>query len=766
MKLIIYFLIFQFSHCGFLSYSFADYNLTKSLRCGLESSSDHSLSEELVKPIEKKEKISEGPESLNFSFDKNSYICKLQAIEPLSKEYDLLVVGASNQDYIDLLIQNSSGANSYYELGDRRSFHPSLLTDYPYTIPWESASGLVIRLKTHDGLHDPITLKLVKSKEYWSKVKIDTTIESIFLGAILSQIVYNLLIYFGVKDLSYLFFILYQVSIFMWFAGYYGKFSKTIYSSFLGNQMLALASCGIVFSFAQFSIQFLDIKKKLIKRINFSFIGVLSFVIILIFLNYYSLSYLIILLIEVIAIVGIIPVLIYLSYIQNKRITHIYWIAFSPMLFGALLLIFKMFGVLPHNLFTENAYLLGTILQNILFSYSLSIKFQDTMKENVEFQKEMRERTELHSQEIKQESDRAKKAYLELEASQKQLVLSDKMITLGTMVAGIVHEINTPLGAIKANSENISENMKSLIQKLDPSSTYLTPEILESTYHLIQLSKDSISAVSTREQRQLKKKILSLLEEMQLPNSDTVVDSILELGLVDALESRVPIFLSPHLEKSLALTLDVLSVNKKSKVITTSSERVSKIVKSLKSFMHFQHSEEMVMADIPETMETVLTILHSKIKQGITVTTIYADIPKVYCYPDELSQIFTNLIHNSIQAMEEKGELKIAVQLSPIPQPGSISSPFPESKEEKKEFLEKYMYDKFLSISIEDSGPGIPIEIQKKIFEPFFTTKKAGEGSGLGLHIIQKILEKHNGYLEFYTIPGCTRFTVNIPARI
>ena len=181
--------------------------------------------------------------------------------------------------------------------------------------------------------------------------------------------------------------------------------------------------------------------------------------------------------------------------------------------------------------------------------------------------------------------------------------------------------------------------------------------------------------------------------------------------------------------------------------------------------MHFQHSEEMVIADIPETMETVLTILNNKIKQGITVTTNYADVPKDYCYPDELSQIFTKLIHNSIQAMEEKGELKITVQISPIPEPGTISSPFPERKEEIKEFKEKYQYNNFLSISIEDSGSGIPIEIQKKIFEPFFTTKKAGEGSGLSLHIIQKILDKHNGYLDFYTIPGCTRFTVYIPAR-
>ena len=205
---------------------------------------------------------------------------------------------------------------------------------------------------------------------------------------------------------------------------------------------------------------------------------------------------------------------------------------------------------------------------------------------------------------------------------------------------------------------------------------------------------------------------------------------------------------------------------KKSGVVQISSERVSKIVKSLKSYMHFESSDEMLPAYLPDTMETVLTILHSKIKHGIEVTTNYESIPSVYCYADELSQIFTNLIHNSIQAMEGKGTLLIEIKQTPIPEKKSIVSHFPPTKEERVEFVEKHRYTNFLSISIEDSGPGIPPEIQKKIFEPFFTTKKAGEGSGLGLHIIRKILDKHAGFLELSTKPGSTRFTVRVPARV
>jgi signal transduction histidine kinase len=136
-------------------------------------------------------------------------------------------------------------------------------------------------------------------------------------------------------------------------------------------------------------------------------------------------------------------------------------------------------------------------------------------------------------------------------------------------------------------------------------------------------------------------------------------------------------------------------------------------------------------------METVLTIYHNAIKHGIEIIKNYDEIPMIYCFPDELNQIWTNLLHNSIQAMDGKGTITINIHTI---ENGGV-----------------------LSISIEDTGPGIPPEIQEKIFEPFFTTKPRGEGSGLGLHIIKKILEKHKGVLLLDTEPGRTKFTVNIP---
>ena len=117
------------------------------------------------------------------------------------------------------------------------------------------------------------------------------------------------------------------------------------------------------------------------------------------------------------------------------------------------------------------------------------------------------------------------------------------------------------------------------------------------------------------------------------------------------------------------------------------------------------------------------------------VQSVLAREPKIRCFPDELVQVWTNIIHNAIQATEGKGQLKI------------------EAREVDQEIV----------VSISDNGPGIPPEVLERIFEPFFTTKPKGEGSGLGLGICQRIVDKHGGKIEANTAPGRTTFIVRLP---
>ena len=166
---------------------------------------------------------------------------------------------------------------------------------------------------------------------------------------------------------------------------------------------------------------------------------------------------------------------------------------------------------------------------------------------------------------------------------------------------------------------------------------------------------------------------------------------------------------------------------------------------ALKNYSHRESSNEKKDSNIIDGIETVIVIYQNYIKKGIVIEKNYEEIPNIQCYKDELNQIWTNLIHNSIQAMNGEGIIKISV---------IKTSHFFENLNRNADCIE---------VGIEDNGPGIPPEILPKIFNPFFTTKKAGEGSGLGLHLCKEIIDKHEGIIAVNSIPGKTEFIIKIP---
>jgi signal transduction histidine kinase len=144
----------------------------------------------------------------------------------------------------------------------------------------------------------------------------------------------------------------------------------------------------------------------------------------------------------------------------------------------------------------------------------------------------------------------------------------------------------------------------------------------------------------------------------------------------------------------------------------------------------------MVMSDVREGLETVLTIYQNQIKQNTELVRDYEDIPPVRCLPDELNQVWTNLIHNALQAMQHRGTLTLTIRRGS----GEVI------------------------VGVGDSGSGIEPAIRERIFDAFFTTKPAGEGSGLGLDIVRKIIDKHGGRIELRSEVGAgTTFFVHLP---
>ncbi len=323
-----------------------------------------------------------------------------------------------------------------------------------------------------------------------------------------------------------------------------------------------------------------------------------------------------------------------------------------------------------------------------------------------------------------------------LQETQDQLVQSEKMAALGQLVAGIAHEINTPLGAIRSSIENIMVFLTQNLEQLPEFLHNLSPDRQQDLFTLSQHSLKYKPPFSSKEKRKYRRVLNRQLESYQIENADTIADTLVDLGVTEDVSSFLSLLKDEEGENILNTAYQISSVQRSAQTIKMATDRAAKVVFALKTYARYDHSGEKIEANIIEGIETILTLYHNQLKHGVEVMRNYADsLPPILCYPDELNQVWTNLIHNAIQAMENQGILTI----------------------------EAFQKDNSFIVRMIDTGLGISPEVQPRIFEPFFTTKPAGQGSGLGLDIVKKIIEKHQGHIQVDSVPGQTMFTVYLP---
>lgn len=351
------------------------------------------------------------------------------------------------------------------------------------------------------------------------------------------------------------------------------------------------------------------------------------------------------------------------------------------------------------------------------------------------------QRDELNSRNIKIEEQKEdlESALKDLKEAQTMLVHSEKMASLGLVTAGIAHEINTPLGAINASVDNINDfyikaatHIPEVLAVLDESTTQVFTGLI-STYQPIE------ETVSTKEMRKIKRKLRLELEEKGIENHEEIAFYLAEMHRYKNWESLNPILNNKHALFLLEYAHWFLQLKFNSNNIKLAVKKASKVLFALKKYSSQDQSENMVKTDLKENLEMVLTIYHNHLKYIELNLNFPSQDLFVMAYPDELSQIWTNIIHNGLQAMDYNGRLDIGVEV------------------ENSSYL----------IYFRDYGKGIPTEIQDKVFKPFFSTKSAGEGSGLGLDIVKKIVDRHEGEIYFESEEGKgTTFYVRISTEL
>ncbi len=341
------------------------------------------------------------------------------------------------------------------------------------------------------------------------------------------------------------------------------------------------------------------------------------------------------------------------------------------------------------------------------------------------------------NQQIEAKNQELAIALEQLKTTQAELIQSEKMAALGQLVAGIAHEINTPLGAIRSSAGNIAKFLEQILEKLPILFQSISFEEIQIFSDLLQRSLQQESRYSTREERQLKRALKLQLETLEIAEIDIVADRFITMGVCDHIEAFIPLLNKSNGLEILEIAYKLSELKRGTTTINTAIDRASKVVFALKTYARHQQSTEMTLANLTDGIETVLTLYQNQLKQGVELITKYEEIPPILCYPDELNQVWTNLIHNALQAMDYRGNLTIEVS----------------------------GIDHHIKIRFTDTGQGIPPEIISRIFEPFFTTKPPGEGSGLGLDIVKQILNKHSGKITVESQPGETTFQIILPIQ-
>jgi signal transduction histidine kinase len=364
--------------------------------------------------------------------------------------------------------------------------------------------------------------------------------------------------------------------------------------------------------------------------------------------------------------------------------------------------------------------------QKILQANEAALKQERELLESrvVERTQELDEKNQILSETIEQ-----------LQSTQANLIESEKMGALGHLVAGIAHEINTPLGAIQASTGNMTQALADYTVQFPQIVRLLTPQQQDDFFALFDRVLRSKTPLTSSEKRPLKRSLTQELETYGLENSRQIADRLVEMGVWQRIQPFMRLLQSPQGPWSLLLIYNLSRVHSNNQTIQTAVNRASKIVFALKSYTRFDRTGEKQLVSIVSGIDTVLELYHNQLKRGVEVIRYYGKAPVFLGYPDELMQVWTNLIHNAIQAMDGNGTLEIITIVE---------------------------NDRAI-VQVIDSGGGITPEVQAKIFDPFFTTKPAGEGSGLGLSICQTIVEKHLGKIEVNSRPGRTNFIVSIP---
>lgn len=693
MKSIISQLIIIVSICLFSKNTFGNRNVIlndekKMLGVGLSLLIYEDKSNQLTfKDIESKLFLPSNNLVPNLGITNSTFWIKIPITNVSNQSHFLLNLSLSSIDFVEFYDRDENNKLCCIQMGEHLPFSKRKY-DYPDYIfdirilPHQSKI-IYLKLKCKEALQLPI--KIGSTELVLEEQKNNGILIGIFVGIMLVMILYNLFIYFSVKDNSYLYYVFYIVLVALTQTSIHGFTFQYLWPNFplIAQYSLFIFPAFVGMAGIKFMTEFLNVKtqSKILNGISTGLYIPYTIAIILLFFNEYKISHFTI---QINAILVSLHLLIVPIVMLRKGFgaAKYFLIAWSVFLVGVFCYVLKDLGILPFNYFTQYTMIVGSAIETVLLSFALADRINIYKKEKEKSQEQALKALQEHEklitdqnvileQKVEERTTELKNTLTNLKDTQSQLVNVEKMASLGQLTAGIAHEINNPINFVSANVKPLKMDIDDVLTLVNKYEALIPSEINAKQFKEIDDYRKEIDI------DYIKEEMASLL-----------------VGIEDG------------------------------------AKRTTEIVLGLKNFSRLDESD-VKEVNINDGIQSTLVLLRNTFPENLEVVVNLEKIPNIECLPGKLNQVFMNLLSNALFAISKN-----------------------KSKEKHKLVVKSYELNNQIFVSIEDTGIGMSEEVKSKIFEPFFTTKDVGEGTGLGMSIVFRILESHNAKLEIESEVG------------